>query len=148
MPIKIQANELNEILNIERNALYVIGGDFNAQHSIWNSQIISTNGTAIHEWYMSNKYFYDITLYASEEPICKRSMNGSHIDFGFIPTEIEMINIVVENKTSKRTILGPCSNNNANLDPTGRKKNICSSKTTRKQTGRNFRHLSNRKSVK
>lgn len=58
--IKINADELNEILNIDKNALYIIGGDFNSHHRNWNSEMNCANGESLSEWYQSYNNFYDL----------------------------------------------------------------------------------------
>lgn len=89
VPIKIKVDELNEIFKLEKNALFVVGGDFNSHHQLWNSKINSQNGINIADWYEMHKNEYEIALYASKEPTCSRSVNGSHIDFGFLSSAIE-----------------------------------------------------------
>lgn len=90
--IKINPNELNEIFKLDKNARFMIGGDFNAQHGIWNSKIECINGRKIAEWMQSYAQYYEISIYASANPTCKRSLNGTHIDFGMISTSIEIVN--------------------------------------------------------
>lgn len=90
--IKINPRELNTILNIDKNAKYIIGGDFNSHHSEWNSDRQCSNGRAIDDWYQTNKDSYNISIYASKNPTCMRTALGSHIDFGFISNQIEITN--------------------------------------------------------
>lgn len=90
--IKINPRELNETLNYDKNALYLIGGDFNAHHSEWNSDNNCVNGKAIYEWLNTHKDTFNISLYASKNPTCMRTAKGSHIDFGFISNSIEITN--------------------------------------------------------
>lgn len=89
IPIKIK---LSEIFNIQKNALYVVGGNFDAHHPTWNSNAYTQNGNDIIEWYDQHKDACKISIYASKNPTCSRSLNGSHIDFGFISTDIEVKN--------------------------------------------------------
>lgn len=53
--IKINPQELNAILNIDKNAQYIIGGEFNSHHSEWNSERNCSNGNAIINWFQTNK---------------------------------------------------------------------------------------------
>lgn len=98
--IKINPMELNSILNIDKNAYYIIGGDFNAHHQFWNDKQNCINGKAIYEWFLAHKNNYNIDLYASENPTCMRSTDGSHIDFGFISSSIEITNSACKTKLS------------------------------------------------
>lgn len=96
--IKIDPKELHEIFKLEKNAKVMIGGDFNAQHGSWNSKNECTNGKIIAEWLQSYAEYHNISVYAAELPTCNRSLEGSHIDFGFISSTIEITNCL--SKTS------------------------------------------------
>lgn len=90
--VKINSKELNEIFLIDKNALYIVGGDFISNHTLWNSEFISVNGLNIYDWFQTSKHTHNISLYTSKNPTCKRSINGSHIDFGFMSSSIEILN--------------------------------------------------------
>lgn len=86
--IKIKASELSNILSIDKNAHYIIGGDFNSKHTAWNNTSNCTHGKNIFEWIESIKHQHNVQIYTSKNPTCKRSLEGSHIDFGFISTPL------------------------------------------------------------
>lgn len=90
--IKINPYELNEIFKIDKNATYLIGGDFNAKHTLWNNNTNCTNGKIISEWYETHKNIHNISIYTSQNPTCMRSIEGSHIDFGLISNELNILN--------------------------------------------------------
>lgn len=90
--IKIKPNELNEIFKIDKNAYYLIGGDFNSKHTSWNNNTNCINGNKIHEWYETYKNTHNISIYTAQNPTCMRSVKGSYIDFGFISTELQIAN--------------------------------------------------------
>lgn len=90
--IKINPYELNEIFTIDKNAHYLIGGDFNSKHNAWNNNNNCSNGRVINEWYETNKQTYNISIYTSRNPTCIRSTDGSFIDFGFISSDLNMEN--------------------------------------------------------
>lgn len=57
-------------MNIDRNACYIIGGDFNSHHTSWNSEFNCANGRKIYEWYQSYRSEYNIeqnSVYLSKE---------------------------------------------------------------------------------
>lgn len=90
--IKINTIELNKIFEINKNAYYLIGGDFNAKHTEWNNKTNCSNGKSIYAWYETHKYMYDISIYTSQNPTCMRSIEGNFIDFGFISNELNLTN--------------------------------------------------------
>lgn len=92
IPITINPIELNSIMNIDKNSLYIIGGDFNSHHRSWNSEFNCANGKRIYEWYQSYRNEFNIELYAAKDPTCTRSASGSNIDFGFMSASIQMEN--------------------------------------------------------
>lgn len=53
VPIKINPIEINDILNIDRNAYYIVGGDFNSHHTSWNSAHNCSNGKEIFDWFLA-----------------------------------------------------------------------------------------------
>lgn len=89
---KINVNDLNEIIQINKNALHIIGGDYNAHHKEWNEQYSCTNGKNIYNWYETNKNINKLNLYAAENPTCFRSVPGTYVDFGIYSDELKIIN--------------------------------------------------------
>lgn len=77
--IKINPYELDEIYKIDKNAQYIIGGDFNSKHTQWNNKTNCTNGIRIYEWYETHKYIHNISIYTSLKPTCMRSQEGLRI---------------------------------------------------------------------
>lgn len=90
--IKIKPHELNEIFKTDKNAFYLIGGDFNSKHIEWNNNTNCINGKIISNWYETHKQIHNIAIYTSKNPTCMRSYEGSHIDFGFISNDLILIN--------------------------------------------------------
>lgn len=88
--IKIIPHELNNIFSLDKNAYYLIGGDFNSKHTDWNNNTNCTNGKIISNWYETHKHIYNISIYTAKNPTCMRSSTGSHIDFGFISSELNL----------------------------------------------------------
>lgn len=48
--IKIKTKELDEIFKLRKDALFVVGSDFNAHHQLWNSETNTQNGIDIVDW--------------------------------------------------------------------------------------------------
>lgn len=89
--IKIKAQEINNIFSIDKNAYCIIGGDFNSKHTAWNNKTNCINGNNIYHWYETFRHSHDIQIYTSKKPTCKRSIDGTNIDFGFISKSLTII---------------------------------------------------------
>lgn len=66
--INIKCDNLSVIINSNKNAKFVIAGDFNAHCATWGSKKICTNGRMINEWYNKNKPKYNIKIVSPAKP--------------------------------------------------------------------------------
>lgn len=96
--MNINTNDLNSILNINRDAKFFIAGDFNSHNTIWNSDKICANGKKIELWYNDNSAQYDMKIVSPSTPTCFRGINGSHIDFAIINNKIKVCNLINYNE--------------------------------------------------
>lgn len=89
---KIKSSDLISLLKIERNANYIIAGDYNAHNQLWNSNRRCINGEEIENWYEKYKTTFKMQLYHTKEPTCFRGNEPSKIDFAFLSDDIEVTN--------------------------------------------------------
>lgn len=95
---KIEKDDISSIFNIEKNAEYVVGGDFNAKSPHWGGNVWCQNGREIYEWMQNNNEKYNVKIMATSNPTCHRSTNGSFIDFAIASDKINFTNINNLNK--------------------------------------------------
>lgn len=57
---KIETSDLNSIFDIEKEAKFIVGGDFNAKSPYWGGTTWCTNGREIYEWLDTNSSKYKI----------------------------------------------------------------------------------------
>lgn len=88
---KLNPNDLDHIINIDKNACHMIAGDFNSHHPKWGDRNECMNGKILLDWYETN-HSMNIKTYSSKYPTCHRSELGSFIDFGFLFGDISFAN--------------------------------------------------------
>lgn len=101
---KIIENDLNELINIDRNAQFVIGGDFNAHSPLWGSSTTCSNGRLVTDWFKINKRKFNMTIKQSKEPTCSVSSAGSYVDFAIVSDNFHVTNCDELNKLPSKNI--------------------------------------------
>lgn len=90
--IKIEKKDLNAIFDVEKNAEYIVGGDFNAKSPIWGGNVWCSNGRVIHEWMEAYANKYKVKIKATNNPTCHRNSNGTFIDFAIVSESLCFMN--------------------------------------------------------
>lgn len=88
----IYTEDLDSIVNLcDNRSQIIIGGDFNAHHPLWKSDLTSPNGRAIYNWYNDNFSTYSIMLASPFSP--SRHCNDTHsfLDFFFISSSLDIV---------------------------------------------------------
>ena len=75
--LKHDLNSLLPILN--KHTYYIIGGDFNARHSLWNDSQNSSAGSTIADWLQTNASVHNLCAVSQPYPTFPRG--GSTLDF-------------------------------------------------------------------
>lgn len=96
--IKIEKVDLCSIFDIDKNAEYIVGGDFNAKSPLWGGNSWCPNGREIYKWMEHYKEKYKVKIMATNNPTCHRSDNGSFIDFAIASDKINFTNANNNNK--------------------------------------------------
>jgi hypothetical protein len=87
----IDINDLNLILNLKNNDTeIIIGGDFNAHHPFWQSNITSPNGRAIYNWYMDVFSIHAISLNSTLFPTRHCYESNAYLDLFFVSNSINI----------------------------------------------------------
>lgn len=102
--VKINGSDLRKLINIDKNASFVIGGDFNAHSPLWGSSTTCTNGRIINDWFNFNKATPKMSIKCSKNPTCNVNASGSFIDFAILSENLNVTNCDSENKLPSRNI--------------------------------------------
>lgn len=102
--VKIINTDLTDLINIDKNVNFVIGGDFNAHAPLWGGSTICTNGKEIDEWFHLNKNTLKMSILGSKKPTCNVSASGSFIDFAILSDNLNVTNCDIGNKLPSRNI--------------------------------------------
>lgn len=101
---KIDESDLTELINIDKNAEFVIGGDFNSHSPLWGGSMTCSNGQIICDWFNSNANKYKMALKHTREPTCSVSSSGSYIEFAIVSDSLQITNCDNENKLPSSNI--------------------------------------------
>lgn len=102
--INIKCDNLSVIINSNKNAKFVIAGDFNAHCATWGSKKICTNGRMINEWYNKNKPKYNIKIVSPAKPSCHSNGTNSYIDFAIMSANLNILNCDTNGKLPSEEI--------------------------------------------
>lgn len=90
--INIKSDDLSVIIKSNKNAKFVIAGDFNAHCSIWGSNKMCLNGRMISEWYNKNKSRFNMKIVSPAKPSCHSNGTNSYIDFAILSDNLSLTN--------------------------------------------------------
>lgn len=113
---KIEVSDLNKIINIDKDAKYVICGDFNSHSPLWGSSSFCSNGKVLSNWLNDNKVNLKIQVRHSKEPTCSVSLSGSYIDFAILSEDFNVTNADADSKLPSCNIFSDHSLIFLNLD--------------------------------
>lgn len=106
----IDPSDLTELMKSSGNTPFIIGGDFNSKHTLWNNSLIDHNGRLLYDWFIENFLDLDINLLAPSEPTRANSV----LDFFFLSDSLmnSLSHPTIANGISDHhavlTQLGPC----------------------------------------
>lgn len=89
---KINCVDLTTLINIDKNAIFILAGDFNAHSPLWGSNKMCPNGREINEWFDDNKHSLKMKTIFPRDPSCSVSETGSYIDFAIMSDSINITN--------------------------------------------------------
>lgn len=82
--LNINCKDLAEIINANKNAKYVIAGDFNAHSMLWGSNKMCANGRMISEWFNTNESKFNMKIVSPAKPSCHSNNTDTFIDFAIM----------------------------------------------------------------
>lgn len=89
---ELNTSEIDKLIGISQNNKFIIGGDFNARHSLWKNLNENKNGKLLFEWYLNTSS--PVVLKSSLLPSRISSSSESFIDLFLMDASI---NILYEN---------------------------------------------------
>lgn len=76
-------DSLDSLLALAGNSSIIIGGDFNAKHTLWGNDSASTNssGISLYNWLMDNAFASRLSLHPTSLPTHHTNTSHTYIDF-------------------------------------------------------------------
>lgn len=87
----IDVQDFDKILSLKNSkSQFIMGGDFNAHHPLWKSNLISPNGRAIYDWFSDKFCVHSIVLACPLFPSRHCNDNHSFLDFFFVSSSFNV----------------------------------------------------------
>lgn len=93
--IKIKCDDLSVLVDLNKDAKFVVAGDFNAH---LGSNKNCTNGRSINEWFEKTQSKYKMKIMSPAKPTCSTNGTSSFIDFAIMSENFQMLNCDINGK--------------------------------------------------